>query len=135
MAKTLHLDLVTPDKMVLSEAVEYISAPGVEGEFGVLPDHVSLLAALSVGALTYTLGGVKKHAFISGGFADVSNNKVTVLAESAELADNIDLARAEEARKRAERRLEKHSEDINVVRAQASLQRAMTRINIYQNTH
>lgn len=135
MEKSLQLDIVTPDKVVLSEQVDYVSAPGVEGEFGVLPGHVPFLAALAIGCINYTAGGKKRAAFVSGGFAEVSDNKVTILAESSELADNIDVARAMEAKKRAEARLAAKEENVNNERAHAALQRAVTRINIQGNTH
>lgn len=130
MEKSLQLDIVTPDKVVLSEQVDYVSAPGVEGEFGVLPGHVPFLAALSVGCINYTVNGKKWCAFVSGGFAEVSENKVTVLAESSELADNIDVARAMEAKRRAEERLHSKEGSYNLERANAALQRAVTRIHI-----
>lgn len=133
MEKSLTLDVVTPDKVVLSEQVDYVGAPGVEGEFGVLPGHVPLLAALTIGCLNYTVNGKKLCAFVSGGFAEVSNDKVTVMAESAELAESIDIARAEEARKRAEARLASHEENVNQERAHAALKRAVMRINIQHN--
>lgn len=130
MEKSLQLDIVTPDSVVLSEQVDYVSAPGVEGEFGVLPGHIPFLAALATGALSYTIGGQKYYAFVSGGFAEVSENKVTILAESAELAKDIDAARAMEAKKRAEARLAGQAENVNIERARAALQRAITRLNI-----
>ncbi len=131
MEKSLQLDIVTPDKIVMSEQVDYVSAPGVEGEFGVLPGHIPLLVALTIGKLSYTANGKRHNAFVGGGFAEVSDNKVTVLAESAELAENIDAARAQEAKKRAEERLQKRAENLNDERAHLALQRAMTRLNIY----
>ena len=135
MDKALQLDIVTPDKVVLSAQVDYVSAPGVEGEFGVLPGHVPLLAALSIGCVGYTVNGKKQCAFVSGGFAEVSDNKVTILAESSELADSIDIARANEAKKRAEERLAAKAENINHERAHAALQRAVIRLNIQSTLH
>lgn len=131
MEKSLQLDIVTPDRVVLSEQVDYVSAPGVEGEFGVLPGHIPFLAALAVGCIGYTVAGKKQCAFVSGGFAEVSDNKVTVLAESSELGENIDVARAMEAKKRAEERLQSKESGMNVERANAALQRAVIRINIH----
>jgi F-type H+-transporting ATPase subunit epsilon len=132
MEKSLQLDIVTPDRIVLSEQVDYVGAPGVEGEFGVLPGHVPLLAALTIGCIGYAINGKKQCAFVSGGFAEVSDNKVTILAESSELADNIDVARAMEARRRAEERLSAKDGNISEERARAALQRAIMRINISQ---
>jgi F-type H+-transporting ATPase subunit epsilon len=130
MENALHLEVVTPDKQVVSQPVDYVSAPGVEGEFGVLPNHVNLLSALTIGPLRYNAGGKNQHVFISGGFADVSGNKVTVLAEAAELAGDIDQARALAAKERAEKRLADTSEKMDLVRAKASLQRAIGRLSI-----
>ncbi len=130
MENALQLEVVTPDKQVVSQAVDYVSAPGIEGEFGVLPHHVNLLSALAIGALRYTANGKNQFVFISGGFADVSDNKVTVLAESAELAEDIDQARAQAAKERAEKRLAAHEEKLDAHRAEAALQRAVTRLNL-----
>lgn len=135
MEKSLQLDIVTPDRVVLSEQVDYVSAPGVEGEFGVLPGHVPLLAALTIGCIGYTVNGKKQCAFVSGGFAEVSDNKVTILAESSELAANIDVARAMEAKQRAEGRLASKEENVNYERAHAALQRAVVRINVQSTLH
>ena len=98
----LQLEVVTPDKTVVSAQVDMAVCPGVMGEFGVLPHHVSLLSALKIGNLRYTEGGKQHNVFISGGFADVNNKVLTVLAESAELAEDIDTARAQAAKERAE---------------------------------
>ena len=86
----LRLDIVTPDKVVLQEEVDYVGASGVDGEFGVMPGHAAMLSALRIGDLYYRKGGVTGWVFVSGGFAQVADNKVTILAEAAELA----LARA-----------------------------------------
>ena len=130
MDNALQLDVVTPDKQVVSQAVDYVSAPGVEGEFGVLPNHVSLLSALAIGVLRYNADGKSHYVFISGGFAEVSNNTVTVLAETAELAEDIDEARAQAARERAEKRLVDKTEQVDNARALASMKRAITRLNV-----
>lgn len=130
MSTSLQLDVVTPDKGVVSESVDYVSCPGVDGEFGVLKDHVALLSALKIGALRYDQAGKQQFVFISGGFADVNNNKVTVLAESAELAVDIDQARAQESKRRAEERLARSEENLDEHRAQAALQRAVVRLSL-----
>ncbi len=130
MSTSLQLEVVTPDKQVVSETVDYVSCPGVEGEFGVLVNHVSLLSALKIGTLRYDVGDKHQYVFVSGGFADVNNNVMTVLAESAELAQDIDEGRARAAKERAEQRLAAHDEKVDVVRAEASLQRAIIRLNI-----
>ena len=129
---TLQLEVVTPDKTVVSGEVEMAVCPGIEGEFGVLPKHVSLLSALKIGGLRYRTGGKDEHVFISGGFADVNNDVLTVLAESAELADSIDTARAMAAKERAEKRIASHDEQIDSVRAEAALHRALIRLQLAQ---
>jgi len=126
----LRLEIVTPDRVVLQANVDYVGAPGVGGEFGVLPGHVPLLSALSVGQLYYRQGDKTHWAFVSGGFAEVSNDKMTILAEAAEQASDIDVERAKRALERAEARLEKAGPDVDEVRARAALHRAMERIHI-----
>ena len=127
---TLQLEIVTPDKTVVSTETDMVVCPGVLGEFGVLPHHVSLLSALKIGSLRYSDNGKEQYVFISGGFADVNNNVLTVLAESAERAEDIDVARAEAARKRAEERLQQHDDNLDVKRAEAALQRALERLRL-----
>ncbi len=100
--KPLHLEIVTPDRIVLSTEVDYIGAHGLDGDFGILPNHSPLLSALAVGGLHFDKDGKREYCFVSGGFLEVAGSMVTVLAESAELAEDIDTARAEDARKRAE---------------------------------
>ena len=97
----LQLEIVTPEKKIVSTPVVVCSCPGVAGEFGVLKDHISLLSALKIGALHYRTkeSNEEHYVFVSGGFADVNNNVLTVLAESAENAKDIDAARAEAAMK------------------------------------
>ncbi len=128
MAKTIHLEIVTPDRKLLSEDVEFVGAPGFNGEFGVLPDHASFLSALGIGSLHYNQGGKTSWVFISGGFAEVSANKMSVLAEIAERAEEIDVERARKAKERAEKRLADHREKIDFARSQAALHRALARM-------
>ena len=126
----LRLDIVTPDKVVLSTDVDYVGAPGVDGQFGLLPDHAPMLSALKVGDLYYRKGNETHWVFVSGGFAQISDNKVTILAESAELAADIDLDRAEQAKARAEKRLAEAQPDTDVARAELALKRAISRIRV-----
>ena len=100
--EALRLEIVTPDKVVLEANVDYVGAPGVDGEFGVLPGHIPLLAALSIGELYYKQGAETHWAFVAGGFAEVSDNKVSILAEAAELSSDIDVDRAQQALERAQ---------------------------------
>jgi F-type H+-transporting ATPase subunit epsilon len=129
---TLQLEVVTPDKTVVKADVEMAVCPGVEGEFGILPKHVSLLSALKTGGLRYRADGKDEYVFISGGFADVNNDVLTVLAESAEKAADIDTARAMAAKERAEKRIAAHDEHIDIIRAEAALDRAIARLSIAQ---
>lgn len=128
MAKTIHLEIVTPERKLMSEDVEFIGAPGYNGEFGVLPDHAAFLSALGIGSLHYNKDGQTRWIFISGGFAEVSSNKMSVLAEVAERAEDIDVERARKAKERAENRLLEQKEQIDFARTQAALQRAMARM-------
>jgi F-type H+-transporting ATPase subunit epsilon len=98
----IHLDVVTLERSVVSEDVDYISAPGIDGILGILPRHEALLTALSVGELRYTIAGKENSLAIGGGFMEVRPDKVTVLADAAEHAEEIDEQRAEDARRRAE---------------------------------
>lgn len=133
MEKSLHLEIVTPDRLVLSETVDYVGAPGFEGEFGILPNHIPFLSALSIGSLYYKANGRTYYVFISGGFADVSDNKVTILAEAAERSEDIDIDRARKAKERAEQRLSQMKEKIDHARAQAAMQRAIARMRLHGN--
>lgn len=127
---TFHLEVVTPDKSLVKEEVEMAICPGTEGEFGILPNHISLLAALRIGALRYRKDGKDYTLFIGGGFVDMHNNKCSVLAESAERTEDIDLARAEEARKRAEIRLNEKKSDVDEIRARIALKKAILRLQL-----
>lgn len=129
MANTLKLEIVTPDRKVLSEEVEYVGAPGIMGEFGVLPNHVPFLSALGIGNLHYKLNGKAYYVFVAGGFAEVSNNQVTILAEVAEMATEIDVDRASKAKARAEERNAKTKEKLDAARNQAALKRAISRMS------
>ncbi|MDL2306802.1 F0F1 ATP synthase subunit epsilon [Desulfovibrio sp. OttesenSCG-928-C06] len=133
MASSIQLDIVTPDKAVLSAQVEYVGAPGIEGEFGVLPGHAAMLSALGIGCVNYTENGRKNCAFVSGGFAEINSDKMTILAESAELSVNIDEARAREALKRAEERLKSNAAEVDVDRANAALHRAIARLQVHSS--
>ncbi len=132
MAKTIALEIVTPDRKVLAEEVEYVGAPGINGEFGVLPNHIPFLSALGIGSLYYKKDGKKRYVFVAGGFAEVSPTKVTVLAEVAERAEEIDLERARRAQERAEQRMRQQQEKIDHARAQAALARALHRMKTRQ---
>lgn len=105
MAKIL-LEIITPDRVVVSEEVDIVTAPGVAGEFGVLANHAPMVAAVKIGPLHYKVDGKEEWVAISGGFCEVSNNKITFLVEAAERAWEIDVERALKAKERAEKRLQ-----------------------------
>jgi F-type H+-transporting ATPase subunit epsilon len=133
MAGNLSLEVVTPDKSVVSDEAQIVVAPGAYGEFGVLPGHTTFLTTLRIGMIRYKdQAGNERIVFVNGGFAEVMLNTVTVLAESAERRRDIDVERARAALKRAEQRLAEASkrEDIDFRRAQAALQRAIARMKI-----
>ncbi len=133
MAGKLMLEVVTPDKSVVSEEAQIVVAPGEYGEFGVLPGHTTFLTTLKTGMLRYNdEGGNERLVFVNGGFAEVMLNTVTVLAESAERRRDIDIERARVAMKRAEERLAEATkrEDVDFQRAQAALQRAIARLKV-----
>jgi F-type H+-transporting ATPase subunit epsilon len=128
MAETIQLEIVTPERLVVNEAAEYIEIPGLTGYFGVLPGHAPLITEIAVGQITYTSGGQSKRLAVAWGFAEVLPEKVTILAETAERADEIDTARAEAAKKKAEAELHKAGVEGNKD-AQAALDRANARLD------
>jgi F-type H+-transporting ATPase subunit epsilon len=129
MADKLTLDIVTPHGHVFTDEVDEIVASGSEGEFGVLPDHVPFLTTLKVGMLTYRKGSETGIFFINSGYSEVGPDKITILADSAERSDHIDVERARAAMKRAEERL-KNKEAVDEARATAALERAMMRVQV-----
>ena len=129
MASTILLELVTPERLVLSEEVDEVVAPGYEGEFGVLPGHTQFLVILNIGVLWYRKGSAIKKLALGGGFAEVTHDRVVVMADTAERADEIDLGRAKRARDRAEARLKELTmDDETLAKAQAALKRALVRM-------
>lgn len=127
----LRLIIVTPYGQLLSEDVDEVTAPGSEGEFGVLSGHMPFFTTLKIGILTYKVGGEQKYVFINSGYAEVTHDKVVIVADSAERAEEIDVERALKAKERAEERLKK-MEEIDVARATAALERATMRIQLAQ---
>ena len=132
MAEKIKLEVVTPEKYVVDEEVEIVVAPGVIGEFGVLIGHTPFLTTLKTGTVRYTdADGKERFVFVSGGFAEALPGKVTVLAESAERRRDIDVERAKAAEARAQDRLaQEKAEDIDFLRAQIALERAISRLNL-----
>ncbi len=126
---TFMLEIVTPEEILLKEEIQFMVAPGAEGELGIMKNHAPLVAALNIGVLRYkNANGVKKNMAVSGGFMEVIDNSARVLAETAEAGEHIDVLRAKAALERAEKRLAVRSEEINHVRAKMALQRAIARI-------
>jgi F-type H+-transporting ATPase subunit epsilon len=129
----IRLEVVTPERQVLSAEVDEVSAPGALGYFGVLPGHTPFLTTLGVGELGYRSGNQWEYLSITWGYAEVLPNKVTVLSETAEMAEEIDIERAERAKRRAEERLREWSTtvaDVDFERASVALQRAVIRLEV-----
>ena len=130
------LEVVTPRRLLVSEEATGLVAPGSEGYFGVLPGHTPLMTTLKIGELTYWKGREERHLSVAWGYAEVRPEKVVVLAETAERADEIDVERAEAARRRAEERLRQWGDEtVDFARAQAALQRALTRLAVAAKGH
>ena len=130
---SFQLEVVTPDRLVVSDEVTELVAPGAEGYFGVLPGHIPFITTLSIGELTYWRGRDERHLAVTWGYVEVLGEKVIVLAETALHAEEIDAERARKARQRAEGRLKEWtdgSEAIDHVRAEAALRRALTRLEV-----
>ena len=131
MADRLTLEIATPTRLVVAEPVDEVVAPGIEGYFGVLPGHAPFLTTLGVGEVTYRAGRDERHLAVSGGFAEVRNDKVIVLADAAERPDEIDRARADAARQRAEQRLAGRGQDeVDYTRAMCAMARALIRLQV-----
>jgi F-type H+-transporting ATPase subunit epsilon len=126
--KSIRLEFVTPARQLATEEVDEVQLPGEEGFFGVLPGHAPLLAALAPGPMWFRKGADKHYAFVGGGFAEVVPERVSILAPIAEAAEEIDRARAEAAKRRAEERLTKPMPDIDFERARVALLRSIGRL-------
>jgi F-type H+-transporting ATPase subunit epsilon len=126
----IELHIVTPERAIVREQVDEVEIPGVMGYFGVLPGHTPMLAELTVGELWYRQGQEKIYLAIAYGFAEVLPDRVTILAQIAERADEIDASRAEEAKKRAEARLREPATDVDYDRARAALQKSLARLQV-----
>jgi F-type H+-transporting ATPase subunit epsilon len=126
----LTLEIVTPDRSVVTDRVDEVEIPGSEGYFGVLPGHTPLLAMLQVGELWYRKGADKVYLSIAFGFAEVLPDRVTILAQLAERADEIDTARAEAARRRAEERMGKPAPEMDYERVRIALMKSLIRLQV-----
>ncbi len=127
---TLTLEIVTPDQSLVTDKVDEVVVPAAEGYLGILPGHTPLLATLAIGELWFRKGARKSHVAIAGGFVEVQPNRVTILAQVAERAEDIDVERAARAKRRAEERLAQPAGDVEIERAQASLARALIRLQV-----
>ncbi len=133
----LTVEIVTAERVVrVEQGVEVLIAPGSEGQLAILPKHAALMTTLDYGELVFKRGTNEESFAVTGGFMEVRKDRVTILADQAEAAEEIDLARAEAARARAEDRLRRHREqgarDVDMARAQASLQRSLLRLKVVQ---
>lgn len=130
--RKLTLEIVTPDKLVASEEVDMVIAPGVLGEFGVLEGHIPFLSGIDPGELRFTIDDKTEHYVITNGFAEISDNKVSILVDAAEKSEKIDLNRAQKALERAKERLamERTTEGIDFARAELAFKRATARIMV-----
>jgi F-type H+-transporting ATPase subunit epsilon len=132
----LHLEIVTPERLAYEDDVDLVVVPGIEGELGILPHHAPLITTLGVGELRIRKGGAEESFAIIGGFLQVRPDKVVVMAETADLASDIDLERAQQARREAERALETAAnEPADLAAARASLQQALLRIRVAERRH
>jgi len=127
---TTRLDIVTAERVVFSEDVDVVIAPGVEGQLGVLPHHAPLMTTLMPGELLVRKGGEEFSLAITGGFVEVRPDRIIVLADAAERVEEIDVARAEEAKRRAEERLKAPAPEVDLLRAEAALRRSLMRLEV-----
>jgi len=130
MADKIQLEIVTPEKIALREAVDEATLPGLDGELGILPEHTPLISQLKTGILSYRQGADRKQLHVSGGFVEVLSDRISVLSDVAERPEEIDVERALRAKDRAEKRLASRGDEIGSDRADLKLQRAMIRIQL-----
>ncbi len=127
----IRLEIVTAERAIFSDDVDIVVAPGIEGEMAILPHHAPLMTVLQPGELRARKGGEEYSLVVSGGFLEVRPDRVIVLADAAERAEEIDIARAEEAKRRAEQQLaERYTPEVDAARAEASLRRALIRLKV-----
>ena len=135
MAGNIRLEIVTPESVVVNEDVQIVMAPGSLGEFGILENHTPFMTTLNIGTVHFKdVNGQERFVFVNGGFAEALPDRVTILAESAERRQSIDIERARSAMERAEKRLaQKEDDTIDFTRAKAALEKAICRIKIAQS--
>jgi|SRR5215471_18224934 len=129
-SNTLHVEVVTAEREIYNGEADMVVAKGTDGVLGILPRHAALLTTLAVGEMRIKLGGAEESLFVAGGFLEVNDNVVTVLADTAEHAEEIDEARAEEARRRAQERLEQAASDVERAEMLGALERALNRLKV-----
>jgi len=129
--KSFKFEIITPEKVIYSADVDHVKAPGKNGYFGVKVNHIPFLTILKAGKITVEIGKEKIFFATSGGFAEVTENKMTIMAETAEEATQIDVERAKRARDRALKRLKEKAAETNIRRAEAALLRALNRMEVY----
>jgi F-type H+-transporting ATPase subunit epsilon len=127
---TLRLEIITAERQVFADDVNAMIAPGIEGELGILPHHAPLMTMLKPGELLIRKDGNETYMVVSGGFLEIRPDKVIVLADACERAEEIDITRAEEAKHRAEERLKTHPPGLDMARAQAALLRSLVRLRV-----
>jgi F-type H+-transporting ATPase subunit epsilon len=131
MANTFQLEIVTPAKQVVKDMqADEVQIPSLNGYLGILPGHAPLITELAVGVISYRANGETRHLSVAWGFAEVLPDKVTILAETCERPGDIDAARAQKAKERAEQRLKSNDPQVNYTRAEDALQRAETRLKV-----
>jgi F-type H+-transporting ATPase subunit epsilon len=130
MANTFQLEIVTPVKLMVKDAAEEAQIPGLSGYLGILPGHAPLITELAVGVITYKASGVTHTLSVAWGFMEVLQDKVTILAETAERPQEIDVERAQKAKDRADQRLKSNDPKVDYTRAEDALHRAETRLNV-----
>ena len=133
MAKKIRLDIVTPEKVAYSDDVSMVIARTTGGDVGILPGHAPLIAALVIWPLRIMIDEEEKEMTMCGGFIEVQPDKITILANCSELPEDIDVARAQVAKERAENRLRDQKENIDIARAEAALRRALIRLTVAQH--
>ncbi|MCI0352485.1 MAG: F0F1 ATP synthase subunit epsilon [Acidobacteriales bacterium] len=130
MASTFQLEIVTPERLLVSDVAEEMQIPGKSGYLGILPLHAPLITELGVGEISYRKGSETRHLAVAWGFAEVLPDKVTILAETAERAEEIDVERAQRAKQQAEAALKKGPQDTDYQLAEIALERAITRLKV-----
>ncbi len=130
----LKFEIITAERVVYSEEVDVVIAPGVQGELAILPHHAPLMTMLQIGELRVRKDGEETSMFVSGGFLEVRGDKVVVLADVAERADEVDTSRAEEAKRRAEERIRARPAEVDLSRAEAALRRSLMRLKVAEKS-